>query len=174
MIIQRQVPGGRLPNPFLAFDLLTATITNIRARAVCGRRFVLFYIILCDFNVLEALVSRGKAGEINVCIIGGERASVEEADLRSYGVCSKLEISPTLSFGRQTDYEMEKKAVCRISLKPNPAVRDPWRDVPVLVSLLPPLLVLRLHFRRSVEKAHEIQSGLADQSVNCIQGPIHI
>ena len=40
LIIQRQVPGGRLPNAFLGFDLLTATITNDRTRAVCRRRFI--------------------------------------------------------------------------------------------------------------------------------------
>jgi len=89
------------------------------------------------------------------------RLSLEEADLRSYGVCSKLEI-PNFEFrsaNRLRNLKKGKKrAVCRISLKPNPDERDPWPDVPVLISLLPPLL-LRVHFSPSVLQCPADQLG---------------
>ena len=74
---------------------------------------------------------------------------MQEADLRSHGVCSKMEISnfEFLSANRITNLDEKIQAVCRISLKPKPG-RDPWRDDSVLVSPSPPL-PLRLHFSPS-------------------------
>ena len=71
------------PKSILGFDLLTATIINLRTPAVCRRRFILFSIILImrgRGSVRSSGVAGqrwmtgcGKEGEgrINLCFMGG-------------------------------------------------------------------------------------------------------
>ena len=169
LIIQRQVPGGRLPNLFLGFDLVDGNHHKHPSTPACE-----------DLEYDAGVRSSGRPlrASRKAERRGRMSSSAEERELGHFtytlleaagrkrqdppfleeacvwclfegGNLSNFEFRSANRLRNLNNNKKKKWAVCRISLKPNPAVRDPWPDVPVLVSLLP--LAPRLHFSPSMD-----------------------